>query len=692
MDLRSNIFFSPLSGSRANLLAMLTLIASAVVQLHLAGFRYGESNNIFHIPLVLHLDQLPVFKDDAYYQTLGNFTSSLWWLLRQFVDESLARPTFLILHIVGRIATIIVFWWLLAKPLPEIRLRLPALLIATWSPSLWGETEVGNHGLFVDYLTHTEFAWPFLLGCLACGDRGHVRSAAVLAALTFSLNAFVGIWGCAALATGLLTRRPLPQMKSMLQAAALFAITAAPILVWIIHASLIADVHNQSFSFRDYIRNYYPNHFLIEAASPSALINLAAMTATALIACRWMKWTYWTAVIAGFSAIFLIGIPLPYLFDNRFVFNLHLLRVDGPIHMLSVPLILLAGLRHLSDTGSPRAMLSGAVMTTACITGQYLPALFTLVVLHGIEARTGRAFAALAAAAALAALIRLGPQLFADSPDLVGVGAFSVAAILLSFHADARGTLANDCVAMACFAALSCLAMTQVNMGFGTLVQTTVVLACVLALRHAPALVDAMDRIRSGLTPDGLRRLTVYALSVCLVATQIISFHREHLIRQKISDVGRDWIEMVDWVRENPVAGPVLIPLSLNMFGSRYEFQLNSRTPAWVDWSQGAAVMWSPSFHQTWHPRFESVRKLRSPKDFLNYAMQHQIPAALLKIDSHTNVACGKAKEVHSNASFVLCSLAPGVPTAIPNGGVDHRNDVGTRGESGAATFEPATD
>ena len=691
MDSRSNIFFPPSSGSRANLLAMLALIASAVVQLYLVGFRYGESNNLFHIPLVLRLDQLPAFHDDAYYQTLGNFTSSLWWLLRQFADESLAPPTFLILHIAGRIATIIVFWWLLAKPLPEIRLRLLALLIATWSPSLWGTTEVGNHGLFVDYLSHTEFAWPFLLGCLACGDRGHVRSAAVLAALTFSLNAFVGIWCCVALATGLLIRRPWPPMKSMLQAAVLFAITAAPILAWIVHASLIADVHDQSFSFRDYIRNYYPNHFLIEAASPSALINLAAMTATALIACRWMKWTFWTAVIAGFSAIFLIGIPLPYLFDNRFVFNLHLLRVDGPIHMLSVPLILLAGLRHLSDTGSPRTMLSGAVMTTACITGQYLPALFALVVLHGIEARTGRAFAAIAATAVLAALIRLDPQLFADFPDLVGVGAFSVAAILLSFHADARGTLANDCAAMACFAALSWLGMTQVSMGFGTLVQTTVILTCVLALRHAPALVGAIDRIRSGLTPERLRRLTVYALSVCLVATQIVSFHREHLIRQEISDVGRDWIEMVDWVRANPVTGPVLIPLSLDMFGSKYEFQLNSRTPVWVDWPQGSAVMWSPSFHQTWRPRFESVRKLRSPEDFLNHAIRHRIPAVLLEIDGHADVACGGANEAHRNTSFVLCSLAPVASSAMPDSNAGHRSDVGTRGESGPATFEPAT-
>jgi len=120
----------------------------------------------------------------------------------------------------------------------------------------------------------------------------------------------------------------------------------------------------------------------------------------------------------------------------------------------------------------------------------------------------------------------------------------------------------------------------------------------------------------------------------------------------------RDWTDMVKWVREHPVTGVVLVPLSLETPSEGdllVNFQLAARTPVWVDWKQGAAVMWAPSFHAQWGKRFAEVSKLGSPEDFRDYARRNQIPLFLMLRAGGTPPCPSGTTSLHENASFGLC-------------------------------------
>src|SRR5690606_19119420 len=88
--------------------------------------------------------------------------------------------------------------------LPSPPLRWCALLLAAASPVLRHTSPVGEHDIFIDYLSHTAFLWGSFLGGLACAARGRWNWAALFAAATFSINAFVGIWCGAVLAMAML--------------------------------------------------------------------------------------------------------------------------------------------------------------------------------------------------------------------------------------------------------------------------------------------------------------------------------------------------------------------------------------------------------------------------------------------------------------------------------------------------------
>jgi len=53
--------------------------------------------------------------------------------------------------------------------------------------------------------------------------------------------------------------------------------------------------------------------------------------------------------------------------------------------------------------------------------------------------------------------------------------------------------------------------------------------------------------------------------------------------------------EVHTWVRQaTPANAMILVPLDLD------GFQLDAQRRIWVNWKQGAAVMWAPSFYTQW--------------------------------------------------------------------------------------------
>ena len=88
--------------------------------------------------------------------------------------------------------------------------------------------------------------------------------------------------------------------------------------------------------------------------------------------------------------------------------------------------------------------------------------------------------------------------------------------------------------------------------------------------------------------------------------------------------------EMMQWVRESKLNGPFLFPVN-NLYVNYFnEFQLTTHKPVWVDWKQGAAVMWEPSFYWQWMPRYKEVKSLQTKEDFTGYATRNRIPNLVL--------------------------------------------------------------
>jgi hypothetical protein len=117
-------------------------------------------------------------------------------------------------------------------------------------------------------------------------------------------------------------------------------------------------------------------------------------------------------------------------------------------------------------------------------------------------------------------------------------------------------------------------------------------------------------------------------LAVLVVVTSLkwrISDSSEKSVKQ---EAGRS--EMMQWVRDSQLMGPFLFPLHNPYRGMFDNFQLRTKRPVWVDWKQGAAVMWEPSFYWQWMPRFEEVNSLRTKEEFASYATQKSIPYLVL--------------------------------------------------------------
>ncbi|MGE4329703.1 hypothetical protein [Diaphorobacter sp.] len=84
--------------------------------------------------------------------------------------------------------------------------------------------------------------------------------------------------------------------------------------------------------------------------------------------------------------------------------------------------------------------------------------------------------------------------------------------------------------------------------------------------------------------------------------------------------------------------------------------QVLTRVPVWVDWKQGAAVMWEPAFYQRWSTRYQEVRALQQPSEFVAYARQHGIRYIVLR-RSRGDCAAG-SELLYRNASYQLCRLS----------------------------------
>ncbi|MDM0026850.1 hypothetical protein [Variovorax saccharolyticus] len=304
--------------------------------LELTGFKFGKNLNVFHIPYVMRFIDRPEFAADPFVLSLENFTTAVWPVIRALVDTFDARLTFLFAHVVVRFAS--VYTLLLLAQTCGLGLwgaTISATLVAT-SMALMPDSPVGRHEMFLDYFTHSVVTWPLIFFTFRSLVARRFRSASVALALTFDINAFVALW---MLAVAIFQRGEefwRSSAKIKIQSIALFLLIVAPVAVWIL-SSIAHTGAATPFSYKQYIGEYFPDHFLVEAASRASLIRVGLYFLAAWFASGLLRDPgFWRRGIACLLLIFLAGCAAPQFLDARLIFNLHLLRSEGVLTATSL--------------------------------------------------------------------------------------------------------------------------------------------------------------------------------------------------------------------------------------------------------------------------------------------------------------------------------------------------------------------
>lgn len=640
-----------------------SLVSFSILALFLAllssietGFYYGKSNNIFHIPIALKLYDLPQFADDAFYQSLRYYSSLLWPLLATFTTEATAHTVFLLVFVVSRFIMLIALLWLAfefgARTIGTLGL---AGLFLVSTHFLKGISPVGAHDLFIDYLSHTTLATALLLLSMLTQLRGRWLLSCALAGLAFSTNAILGIWALPVIITIRLAGSPgiLRQkftsysLGGLALGALVFLLTASPALIWIVKAKFAPGM-NVDFDYRLFVMSYYPDHFLIHAASPA---SIGALVVAVIIGFHGIKVEEfirpWRAAWLALLCMFCFGIILPYLFNSRDIFNLHLLRIDGVItywvvaYLAATLAVSLTRMDRLSDFG-----IAPLFASFALIMGSW-PVM--LAALFGMWWRTSRYMHFVFVFLCL--IVGIINFCFTEAPLVKSIGWFAAGVTISVTNIPAGGTRrlvwwATGLISVIAFA-ICLLSWRLMGLGEAEAALVPIVGLAILFLPIRYRVWASKHAFKLGLG------LGIIAVTALIGAKSVKNYVSAGSTRVQLAT---DWNEMADWIRHNNTEGPILVSThgAFDTFDNPQltDIQILSRAKVWVTWKQGAAVMWQPGFFHQWDSRFREVSALKKPSEFLDYACKNRL--SLVALEREELAQTFPVKPIFGNHSFMI--------------------------------------
>jgi hypothetical protein len=317
-------------------------IPAGMLSVWLQGFEFGTQNNVFHIPIVLRWYDLPQFAGDPFIQSLRNYATPVYPFLSLLADPANIRMIFFGALLLARIVT----FFALYQVMRACGLRNPwlvaAVTAAVFVSAIYGETVISRDELLVDFFTHTALAQAITLLGIACLIRGEPVRAALAAGLAFDLNAMVGIWTIAPIGLVCLAGQlsaPRTRAIAVLRAALAFALTAFPVMLWIL---TLDKFPAPDFDFRAYLADYYPYHFFIGWARWPQRIAFLLQLLSGLTAAALLARNRGNAALAllGFALVFAAGVVVGQISHSRFLLTLHLMRADGMMLWLAVALVM----------------------------------------------------------------------------------------------------------------------------------------------------------------------------------------------------------------------------------------------------------------------------------------------------------------------------------------------------------------
>lgn len=148
----------------------------------------------------------------------------------------------------------------------------------------------------------------------------------------------------------------------------------------------------------------------------------------------------------------------------------------------------------------------------------------------------------------------------------------------------------------------------------------------------AALLPTALQRVPEWLTRPALRLKLSVSTIVCVCFAVVLVVKTINNFRD--SQWLAEWRAVGQWARSNTSSEDLFLLPTWSFRGTQSKetaeesaailtsgsFEGVSHRAVWIDFRQGAAVMWSPSFYQLWHRRVTEVSSLNSIRSRLNYA------------------------------------------------------------------------
>lgn len=540
------------SGAEPGYRAILAISAvGALASLIVTGCLVGVRNDLYFLPILGALYDLPQFAHDAFIQSLRHYASGPWMLLSGLANHVPVSALSLVLGFLSRWLAFLGFGLcasLLGAQTRKEQALLAFLLCAT--SLLRGQSWAGDGGLFINYFTHSEVANGLTLLLLYALVRQHLILACVLEGLIFFDNAFIGVWdGVMALGVvAILLADGRLQMSTLLKKVAIGAIPAillaAPVLFNILHNPDFGKPPD--FDYVAFLEEFWPYHFIFRDIPLSDKLNLFLLIVLgfgsfALLGCSGRPFA---AAFAALLGLYAIGIILPAFTHSPTFLNLHLLRDSTILQLLAVLAALTLAVKWwFSDRPAYARALGPLLAIVLCIpirTTTFQP------VLH-LAIACGLLF--LSVRPNLSSILPLARIHSSRFPRLIAVSLIGIGLCVIT----ASNWLAN-------LRAINWIAEWDK--------------AGLWAKQHTAA--DAVFLMPTWYFPGAVGRVE---------------------------------------------AGSVQDEAVLNA-GT---FQYSSQRRVWIDFRNGAAVMWFPSYRDEWRRKVLEVNRLTSPAQEAAYARKNGI-------------------------------------------------------------------
>ncbi|MBC2668125.1 hypothetical protein ACFOON_11665 [Novosphingobium piscinae] len=577
------------------------LVVLGWISVLLPGFAFPWVNNVFHLPIVLGYAHSIEGPHDAFTQSLDNFVSGFWLVLKPFTTEQNAFSVFFAAHLAARIAFLAgitaVARTLGSRPLTALALAA----VCGIAPIFKGVSTVGHTETLATYLSHTGVAIQLLPITWWLMLRQRWVAAACLIGLLFNVNAFISIWSVvAALAAMWFDRARLDRPWRVLIGCGLgYLIFAAPTVWWTFE---VVTRPSHPIPFREYLLYRYPYHTFVHVQWDAAIrySGFLATLACVIPFCTaelGARGRILAGLLLGYAAVFVAGVPLPYVTGSRLLLNLYPLRIDAVINV-AVAAVIVGWAGQLADQGR-RAL--GLALVFSVLAGAMLPILW-LCHVHWRDRRSAWVPLAIAGPFALACWV-------AGAPPMLGNGFLPLTLLFAAASVSAIRDQGPKVLLPLVAAWSLTLVMTAGKTGLAG--------AAVLTLLTA-LLAWSWPRWLAGLvnvatSPRGILA-GVAAMGMGLTAYAAV----RGTVERPDADYGPEQ-EAQLWFRTHTPPDTLFLPVDVTGFA------VLSRRPAWVDAQAGAAVMWKPDFLDQWWPRMREVDACQSEACYIDLARRHGV-------------------------------------------------------------------